>query len=104
MAAQLTSWERRGPAERAEFGTRAFELCRAMRAQDGVTNCRFFWTGPDSIVVLTEAESQHVLDDPPKPEVAQALFTLADLGRQTATQRWIDPRDGQDAYTIAGRL
>jgi hypothetical protein len=32
-----------------------------------------------------------------------AHIYLADMARQTVTERWIDPRDGMDAYRAAGR-
>ena len=39
----------------------------------------------------------------PSRELAAAYFTLADLGRQTTEERWIDPRTGQDVSKQAGR-
>jgi hypothetical protein len=49
------------------------------------------------------ADSPHFFDDEPKPEVAKALFAVADLARGISTERWIDPRDGEAAYRTAGR-
>lgn len=103
MAGIVTYWDRRDRADRAALGEAALSFCRATRQQDGVQACRFFWTGPDQVVVLTEAEAMADLDQPPKPDQAQALFGLADLARQTATERWLDPRAGQEAYRVAGR-
>jgi hypothetical protein len=73
------------------------------RARPGVSTCRFFWTNSDEVAVLADAESAQVFDEPPKPEMTRALFGLADIARQTATERWIDPRDGMAAYRAAGR-
>ncbi len=103
MAVTLTKWERREGTDREELGNAAFVLCREQRARPGVTGCRFFWTNPDEVAVLAEAESAQVFDEPPKPEMTRALFHLSDLARQTVTERWIDPRDGMEAYRTAGR-
>jgi hypothetical protein len=103
MAVMLTKWERREDADRDAFGNAAFVLCREQRARPGVTGCRFFWTSPDEVAVLAEAESAQVFDEPPQPELTRALFGLADIARQTTTERWIDPRDGIAAYRAAGR-
>ena len=102
MAVLLSRWERRDGADREQLGIAAFALCRASRAQ-GAKACRFFWTGPDTVVILAEADTAHLFDDPAKPELAQAQFALADLARSTGTERWIDPRDGTTAYRTAGR-
>jgi hypothetical protein len=102
MAASIIRWEGRDGADREQLGVAAFNYCRAVRAQ-GATSCRFFWTGPDSVVVFAEADSPHFFDDQPKPEGAQALFALADVARTDGPERWMDPRDGQAAYRSAGR-
>jgi len=103
MAIMLTKWERRESTDREALGNAAFVLCREQRARPGVTGCRFFWTNPDEVAVLAEAESAQVFDEPPNPEMNRALFGLADIARQTVTERWIDPRDGMAAYRAAGR-
>jgi hypothetical protein len=79
MAVMLTKWERREDADRDAFGNAAFVLCREQRARPGVTGCRFFWTSPDEVAVLAEAESAQVFDEPPQPELTRALFGLADI-------------------------
>jgi hypothetical protein len=103
MAIMLTKWERREGTDREELGNAAFVFCREQRGRPGVTDCRFFWTNPDEVAVLAEAESAQVFDEPPKPEMNRAIFHLADMARQTVTERWIDPRDGTEAYRAAGR-
>jgi len=35
--------------------------------------------------------------------MAKALFTLGDLARGTAQERWIDPKTGVASYQAAGR-
>jgi len=104
MTAELYHWERRDRVDRNEYGEAAFRFCRASRAQDGVVACRFFWVSPDRIAILREAESPHTFDDAPKPEVAKALFDLADLAVNVGYERWLDPRNGQSAYATAGRI
>ncbi len=103
MAITVGHWERRDSADRDAFGTAALQFCRAMKARGGVQSCRFFWTSPDAIAILTEAESARVFDEPPTRETAQALFALDDLARATGLERWLDPRDGTETYRLAGR-
>lgn len=103
MAIAMMKFERRDTADRAALATAAFQLCREQRAVPGVTGSRFFWTSADDIAILVEAESAHAFDEAPKPELASALFTLADLAKQTSSERWVDPRDGMTAYQVAGR-
>src|SRR5262249_17329958 len=103
MAIMLTKWERRESTDREALGNAAFVLCREQRARPGVTGCRFFWTNPDEVAVLAEAGAAPGFDEPPNHEMNTALFGLADIARQTVTERWIDPRDGMAAYRAAGR-
>ena len=103
MAGMVSHWERRDGSSREALGEAAFALCRASRQMDGVRSSRFFWTTPDEIAILTEAEHMADFDQPAKPDQAVAVFALADLARETSTERWIDPRDGQETYQIAGR-
>jgi hypothetical protein len=99
----LTKWKRREDSDREALGNAAFVFCREQAGEAGVSSCRFFWTNSDEVAVLAESESAQVFDEPPKPEMTRALFGLADIARQTATERWIDPRDGMAAYRAAGR-
>ena len=103
MALLLQHCDRRDTADRAEFGEAAYGLCRALRGGDGIRNSRFYWVNADRIVIFTEAESMTDFDQPPKPEVASALFRLADLARFTDEERWFDPGVGEDTYRMAGR-
>ena len=79
----------------------AFQMCKAQRAVPGVTSSRFFWTTADDIAIVVEAESAHAFDEALKPEMAAAVFALADLARQTASERWTDPAT---AHQLIGRL
>ena len=82
MAIMLTKWERREGTDREALGNAALVFCREQRATPGVTDCRFFWTNPDEVAVLAEAESAQVFDEPPKPEMNRAIFHLADVARR----------------------
>jgi hypothetical protein len=103
MAVMLTKFQRRDNADRVALGTAAFQLCKAQRAVPGVTASRFFWTSADDIAILAEAESALAFDEPMKPELAAAVFALADLAGQTVSERWTDPRDGMSVHQTAGR-
>ena len=103
MAVMLSKFQRRDTADRVALGTAAFELCKQQRAVPGVTASRFFWTSADDIAILAEAESPLAFDEPMKPELATAVFRLADLALQTANERWTDPREGVSVHTRAGR-
>jgi len=102
MAIATVRFDRRDGADRGALGMAALEYCRAVRKQFGAKS-RFFWTGPDSIVILSEADSQQVFDEAPDATTAAAFFAVADLARQTGQERWLDPRDGLTAYGAAGR-
>jgi hypothetical protein len=54
-------------------------------------------------VIQTTAKSVEVFGRDPGRDLAAALFTLADLARQTGNEQWIDPRTGQANYEQAGR-
>jgi hypothetical protein len=103
VAILVSKFQRRDSADRAAVGVAAFQLCKTQRAVPGITASRFFWTSADDIAILVEAESAVAFDEAPKPELAAAMFSLADLAQQTASERWIDPRDGMSTYQIAGR-
>jgi len=103
MAGLVTHWERRDGADREALGKAAFDLCRATRQRDGIRSSRYFWTGPDQIAMLTEADTMADFEQPAKPDQAMAIFALADLARETSVERWIDPRAGMEAYNVAGR-
>lgn len=101
MALSFSRWERRDNADRAAFGLACLEVCRAWK-ESGV-RARFYWTGPDSVAILGEGEDAAVFDAAPPVSVSRAVFALGDLARQTSAERWIDPRQGAEAYARAGR-
>jgi hypothetical protein len=97
----VTHWERRSEADREALGKSALTLTQAMRA-GGASGSRFYWAGPDTVVVQTDVGEQ-VSEGPPSPEAAEALFAMSDLASQTRRELWIDPRSGEQAYRSAGR-
>ena len=103
MAMMFSRVERRDGADRNELATAVFAWCRASRARDDVTSSRFYWSSPDTIVMLTEAESWDVFNGPGTPESAAAMFHVSDLARVSPPERWIAPAEGEAAYRAAGR-
>ena len=103
MALRATYWERRDGADRNALGNTAYDFCRASRGVEGMRHCRFYWPNADTIVVLADAESAEVFDRPGTPELGKAAFVLADLARQVRDERWVEPREGVEAYRRAGR-
>ncbi len=103
MALRATYWERRDNADRNTLGNTAYDFCRAARGAEGMRNCRFYWADADTIVILAEAESAEVFGRPGTPGLGKAAFALADLARSVRDERWIEPREGVEAYRQAGR-
>ena len=103
MAIIVSHWARRENAGLEDLGKAAYEYCRAMRTQPGVTDSRFYWVNADTLVVQSEAGSFEVFDRPATPEVGKALFGLNDLARAAGSERWIDPREATEVYRRAGR-
>ena len=102
MQMSVAYWDRRDGADRVSMAQAAFELCRAQRAMAEVEDSRFYWTGPDQVVVQVRL-SEPVDWAQPEPGVAKSLFALADQARQTRTENWMDPATGEDNYRRAGR-
>ena len=103
MAMQVSWWERRDPADRAALGRAALDHCRALRASEGMRGARFFWLGPDELVLVEEVESLDVPGEAMQADQARTLFALADLARRTRFERWQDPGSGEAFYRLAGR-
>ncbi|MDX1658937.1 MAG: hypothetical protein R3343_08970 [Nitriliruptorales bacterium] len=103
MGIEVSYWDRRDEADRNEFGTAAYELCRAQKIIDGVEDSRFYWRNTDSLVIQVQT-SKNVDWSTPDPKVAASLFRLGDLGRQTHQETWMDPSLGVESYRVAGRL
>ena len=103
MAMQVSWWERRDPADRDALGRAALDHCRALRASEGMRSARFYWIGPDSLVLVEEVDSLDIPSEAMQADQARTLFALADLAQRTRFERWQDPGSGEAFYRLAGR-
>lgn len=103
MAMEVSWWERRDPADRDALGQAALAHCRALRATAGLRSARFFWLGPDTLVLVEDVESLDVPSEELEQEHSRTFFALADLARQTRRERWQDPGQGESFYRLADR-
>jgi hypothetical protein len=99
----ITYWERRDSTDRNDFANAALGVCRAMRQREGINDCRFFWRDSDTIMILTEAASKEAYDRRPGTEAFVAMFALSDAARRTASDDFLSPTEGMNAYRDAGR-
>ncbi len=102
MAAKVDHYDRRDGADREALGRAALTYCRVIRAQPGITNSNFYWSSADAVAVVTFGESAAALEPGPKPEMAKAVFGLADVARRTGSEHWTEARDGEAAYRMRG--
>jgi hypothetical protein len=103
MALQVSWWERRDDADWDALGFAARAHCRALRKTEGMRSARFYWLGPDTLVLVEDVESLDIPAEALQTEQAQTLFALADLARRTQAERWQDPSQGAAFYRLAGR-
>ncbi len=104
MPLHVTKYERRDSAERNDLGIAALESCRAARETPGVTSSRFYWVNTDEIAIITDAEPGawgQGSGSTPLPRSVKALFTLANLAKNTSTETWADARAGSETYKIS---
>lgn len=101
MAIGIQRWERRDSADRNEFAMAALNYCKAVRSRDGVEDARFYWTGVDTLAVMSTLSEPEAWSRPLTGGGAKATFGLADLGRQTGTELWLDASAGQAAWESA---
>ena len=97
----VTYWTRRDGADRALLGQAAFDLCKALKTADDVSSVRYYWNGPDTVVVQVFADSAETLVSPPSADAARAIFALADMANRERFEEWIDPQTGVQNYTMA---
>ena len=103
MALAVSWWERRDGADRDALGRAALEHCRALRQTEGMRGVRFYWRGPDTLVLVEDVASLDVPGEAMATDQARTLFALADLARRTGSERWQDPGQGEAFYRLAGR-
>ncbi len=103
MAMEVSWWERRDIADRDALGKAALAHCRALRQTPGMKSARFYWMGPDTLVLVEDVESLDVPSEELEATQSATFFALADLARQTRQERWQDPAQGETFYRLAAR-
>ena len=101
MAMQVSWWERRDHADRDALGHAALAHCRALREVEGMRSARFYWLGPDTLVLVEDVESLDVPSTALTADQAHTLFALADMARRTRQERWQDAGRGEAFYRLA---
>lgn len=104
MSYTVSHWSRRSEADRDDLGEAALEWCNAARAYAGASTARFYWTGPDDLVTVTEVRSADPFETTPPPELTSAMLHLADKARRVREERWIAPGEGEERYRAAMAL
>ena len=99
----ITYWTRRDTTDRALLGSAALDMCKALKSSDDVDDVRFYWAGPDTVVLQMFAPTAQPMTSPPNADAARAMFALADLANRERSEQWIDPRTGLENYQMAGR-
>jgi hypothetical protein len=99
----VTHWARRDRADRRVLGQTAYDLCKALTASDDISDSRFYWNGPDTVVLQVFAKNAEALVHPPNADAARAMFELADLAERVRFEEWMGPRTGMAVYEMAGR-
>jgi hypothetical protein len=99
----ISYWGRRDTADRGVLGQAAYDLCRALRASEAVEDSKFYWAGPDTVVLQVTADGPDPIMSPPDPACARGIFALADLADRQRFEVWIDPRTGMAQYDMASR-
>jgi hypothetical protein len=102
MPIQLIVLERRDSVDRDVLGNATLAMCRSVRSREGIRSSRFYWYGPDTVVIFTEGEAA-ALNAPIDEAYARARFELADLAKMTMNWRLVEPKTGVEAYHLAGR-
>lgn len=97
----VTYWTRRDGADRALLGQAAFDLCKALKASEAISDSRYYWNGPDTLVMQVFATSAEPLISPPSADAARAMFALGDMANRERFEEWIDPRTGMENYAMA---
>jgi hypothetical protein len=99
----VSYWQRRDTADRGMLGQAAYDLCKALRASGTVEDGKFYWAGPDTVVLQVTADAPDPIMSPPNADCARSIFGLADLADRERFEVWIDPRTGMMQYDMAGR-
>ena len=106
MPLHVSKFEKFPQTTRDQFAQTALELCRAAREQSGVNHSRYYWAGPNEIVIMTDAEPGAWgpgSANEPSPRTARAMYGMADLARGTMFETWVDARAGQANFELTNK-
>ena len=104
MPYRLMIFERRDNASREEMANTALAICKGMKKVDGINSAKFYWSGLDNIVFLTEGTMEALNSGGGNnPDIIKLAFDLSDLTKQTMNILLAEPRAGEEAYRSAGR-
>ena len=104
MPLHVAKYERRDNTDRNDLAYAAIEACRSARETPGVLSSRFFWVNPDEIAILTDAEPGawgQGSGNAPQPRSMKAMFSLADLAKNTSSEIWADARSGEETFKVS---
>lgn len=102
MPVQYIRYERRDAVDRNELGSTMLDLCRHLKAIDGVQSARYYWPAPDQVVLLVDGTAEG-LNAQGSVGVMTAYYKLGDLARTTANERWSSAGEGERSYREAAR-
>jgi hypothetical protein len=105
MPLHVSKFERYSGADRDQLGIAALEWCRSARESEGVNSCKYYWIDPNQIAIVTDAEPGAWgpgSGTQPNGRYVKAMFSLADLARNTSSETWADARAGSDVRQLAG--
>jgi hypothetical protein len=104
MPLHVSKFERYSGADRDQLGDVALEWCRSARESEGVNSAKYYWVDPNQIAFVTDAEPGAWgpgADAQPNARFVKAMFSLADLARNTSTETWVDARAGSNVRQVA---
>jgi hypothetical protein len=104
MPLHVSKFERYSGANRDQLGIAALEWCRSARESEGVNSSRYYWIDPNQIAIVIDAEPGTWgtgSGAQPTARYIKAMFSLADLARNTSTETWADARAGSDVRQLA---
>ncbi len=105
MPLHVSRFERFSGADRDQLGVAALEWCRSARESEGVNSSKYYWIDPNQIAIVTDAEPGAWgpgSNAQPNTRYVKAMFSLADLARNTSSETWADARAGMNVRQIAG--
>lgn len=103
-AVVYSKWKLRPGGDRVALGTKALEMTRYQRSQEGCVSSRYFWADANSVVLLTELDApSRVFSGGPTADGSRIAFDFADLADREAWEVWMGAREGTATNKMAGR-